>query len=216
MLLGALLRALLPGCVALRAGAIAAHVGPIWPEEAARVARAADGRRAEFAAGRSLARQALADLGAAPCALPSSPGGAPAWPAGYLGSITHSRDQAAAAVARQTDLRALGIDLESGLRFKPGMERLVLLPAEIAALPTDDGRARAATLRFCAKEAFYKMQYPLTGQRLGFHDAQVDLHPDGSIRLTLLPAVAGWPAGQVFTGHSAAGDAGNVAAFWLD
>ena len=63
MLLGALLRALLPGCVALRAGAIAAHVGPIWPEEAARVARAADGRRAEFAAGRSLARQALADLG---------------------------------------------------------------------------------------------------------------------------------------------------------
>ena len=210
-----MLHALLPGCVALRSGAIAAHADPIWPDEAARVARAADGRRAEFAAGRSLARHALAALGAPACALPSGPGGAPVWPAGYLGSITHSRDHAAAAVARQTDLRALGIDLETGLRFKPGMERLVLLPAEIETLPTQAGRALAATLRFCAKEAFYKMQYPLTGQRLGFHDARADLGDDGTVRLTLLPAVAGWPAGQIFTGRTAVRDDWVAAAFWL-
>ena len=210
-----MLRALLPDCVAVREGAVADHADPLRPTEAARVARAVDSRRAEFAAGRSLARQALAALGGPDCALPSGPGGAPDWPAEYVGSITHSRGQVAAAVARRADLRALGIDLESGVRFKPGMERLVLLPDEIAALPADAGRALAATIRFCAKEAFYKMQYPLTGQRLGFLDARVEYAGDGDIRLTLLPAVAAWPQGQVFTGRYAAHDDWIAAAFWL-
>jgi len=210
-----MLRALLPDCVAVREGAVADNADPLRPAEAARVARAADSRRAEFAAGRSLARQALAALGGPDCAVPSGQDGAPVWPAGYVGSITHSRGQVAAAVVLRADLRALGIDLEAGVRFQPGMERLVLLPDEIAALPADAGRALAATVRFCAKEAFYKMQYPLTGRRLGFLDAKVDCTGDGDIRLTLLPAVAAWPAGQLFTGRYAARDDRVAAAFWL-
>ena len=169
------MHSLLPDSIIVRQGDVAANVGPVWPEETSRISGATECRRAEFAAGRTLARQALAALGALPCAIPAGPDGAPQWPAGFVGSIAHSRRHAVAAVALQTDIAALGIDIEDGARFKPTMERMVLLPAEIAALPTDASRPLAATILFCAKEAFYKMQYPLSGLRLTFQDATVEI-----------------------------------------
>ena len=41
-------------------------------------------------------------------------------------------------------------------------------------MPEGERRA-AAALIFSAKEAFYKCQYPLTTQSLGFHDASVQI-----------------------------------------
>ena len=209
------MRDLLPPCVAVRQGYVADFAAPIWPEEAPRVARAVAGRRAEFAAGRALAREALAEFGVLPCAVPSAVDGAPRWPEGFIGSIAHSGAQVVAAIARQQDLRALGIDLEVGIRFKPGMERLVLRPEEIATLPTDATRALASTILFCAKEAFYKMQYPLTRARLGFQDARVALVSETEFHLTLLANTTMFASNHQFTGHYFATPNSITAALWL-
>jgi 4'-phosphopantetheinyl transferase EntD len=58
----------------------------------------------------------------------------------------------------------------------------------VRSLPVPE-QAAAVTLIFAAKEAFYKCQYPLVRERLGFPDARV--------------AVAGWgDAGGTFAIHA--------------
>jgi len=61
----------------------------LFPEEEAVIANAVDKRRREFATARACARAALAKLGLPP--VPIVPGfrGAPQWPSGVVGSITH-------------------------------------------------------------------------------------------------------------------------------
>ena len=72
----------------------------LFPAEAAIVARAVERRKDEFATIRRCARTALAELGVP--AGPILPGvrGAPVWPAGIVGSMTHCVGYRAAAVAR--------------------------------------------------------------------------------------------------------------------
>jgi 4'-phosphopantetheinyl transferase EntD len=48
--------------------------------------------------------------------------------------------------------------------------------------------AAAVTLIFSAKEAFYKCQYPLTGEPLGFHDVRVEAAPGPSEGMFLIHA----------------------------
>src|SRR6266851_1633075 len=90
----------------LPAGAVAAEsFGPpryrkLLPAEAAAIATANPARRTEFAAGRAVARAALAGLDVP--AGPILPGraGEPRWPDGVVGSITHCAGYRACAVAR--------------------------------------------------------------------------------------------------------------------
>lgn len=69
-------------------------------------------RQREFATARSCARTALARLGVPPVPVLASPRGAPRWPAGVVGSITHCDGYRAAAVAYTRDVVSLGIDAE--------------------------------------------------------------------------------------------------------
>src|ERR1700761_3617241 len=71
----------------------------LFPDEEALLGRAVEKRRREFAAGRGCARRALAALGLPPAPLLPGEGGAPRWPDGVVGSITHCAGYAAAAVA---------------------------------------------------------------------------------------------------------------------
>jgi 4'-phosphopantetheinyl transferase EntD len=173
---------LLAPCVAIAEGEIAGVAGSPWPEEEDAVRRAVEGRRREFAAGRILARRALAAVGAPAGPIPAGPDRAPRWPAGFVGSIAHSRDYAEAAAARLADIASVGVDVEEPTRFDLDLEPYLLTPSE-----TDRhlGRLRGAerqavtAIIFCAKEAWYKAQYPLTGRRLGFHDVEAELAGDG-------------------------------------
>jgi 4'-phosphopantetheinyl transferase EntD len=73
-------------------------------------------------------------------------------------------------------MSAIGIDSEIAASVKPELWRGICTPAETAwlrSLPQTE-QAAAATLIFSAKEAFYKCQYPLLGERLGFQDASVE------------------------------------------
>ncbi|MEM7435734.1 MAG: 4'-phosphopantetheinyl transferase, partial [Myxococcota bacterium] len=90
------------------------HVGALLPEEASIVAGAVPRRVSEFTAGRTCARQALSKLkGPSGYALLQGEDRGPIWPTGFVGSITHADFWCAAAVARESDVRAVGIDIES-------------------------------------------------------------------------------------------------------
>jgi 4'-phosphopantetheinyl transferase EntD len=175
---------LAPAFVMVAEGAIEDIEGALFAEESARVASAHPKRKREYAAGRILARRAIAGLGGPEGAIGADSAGAPQWPAGLIGSITHSDAYAAAAVARTIDALGIGLDVEAVSRFHPGLEPRVLTPEEIAthldgASPAI--RQRRTAILFCAKEAFYKAQFALTGLRLGFRDVQVTLDFDASV-----------------------------------
>ena len=131
---------------------------PLHPGEAALVAGAVDKRRREFAAGRTCARAALAQMGLATPALLRAPNGAPLWPPGVAGSITHTQGYACAGGGASYSFAAMGVDAE-----RVGGVGDELLPrlfddqerARLMAMMAEDRRI-AATLGFSAKEACFK------------------------------------------------------------
>lgn len=130
----------------------------LHPEEEAIVARAAPKRRRDFALGRTCARLALAGLGHEDAMIGQGEGGAPLWPAGMVGSITHTSGYAAALAAEARLFSGIGVDAErvGGVgqdlwpRLFDDAERDHLMGLDEA------GRAIGATLLFSAKEACYK------------------------------------------------------------
>ncbi|MGC2997749.1 4'-phosphopantetheinyl transferase family protein [Streptomyces sp. G35A] len=148
----------------------------LLPGEEARVRRAVPARRQEYATARRCARSALADLGLPPVPLPAGPSGAPRWPDGVIGSITHCRGYRAAAVARTTGTAALGIDAERHLPLPGGGLKVIAHDEELRSL----GRLERAhpdirwdTLLFSAKEAVYKAWFPHFPHKLSFRDASL-------------------------------------------
>lgn len=175
----------------------------LFPEEERHVARAVARRRGEFGTVRMLARSALARLGG-PC-VPLLPGerGAPAWPAGFTGSMTHCHGYRGAAVARVAGpapgpdaggpvgggpvggqgLASVGIDAEPNEPLPgEGLLRVITLPEErpkLGALAARWPRVCWERLVFSAKESVYKAWFPLTGRWLGFEDAVIDFSGTG-------------------------------------
>lgn len=151
---------------------------PLWPGELPAAGSMSDKRLREFSAGRYCARAALADLGIEPVALPVGPGRAPVWPAGIVGSISHTDDIAIAVVARQAALRSLGIDVESSDPLGADLLPLVCRDEERIALRTTGPQLLdGAKLIFSAKESIYKCLWPLTGTFLEFHALGIRVDP---------------------------------------
>lgn len=121
-------------------------------------------------AARMVARTLLAASGSPGAELPRTAGGAPRWPAGFIGALAHDDDVAVAVVAPQGGIAGVGIDVEPALALPADLIDRVATPAERAWLRGD---AVAARLVFCIKEAVYKACHPLDGRYLDFHDAEV-------------------------------------------
>jgi 4'-phosphopantetheinyl transferase EntD len=184
----------------------------LFPVEEESVNRAVDKRRREFRTARGCARQAMAGLGLPPAAIPRGDRGAPQWPPGVVGSITHCAGYRGAAVAHTRDLLTIGLDAEPDDLLPEGVLDRVSLPDERARL-----RELAATapgiswdrLLFCAKEATYKAWFPLAKSWLGFEDADITINAaGGTFQVRLLvegPVIAGSPLAG-FTGRWLAGD----------
>ncbi|WP_433124903.1 4'-phosphopantetheinyl transferase family protein [Micromonospora sp. CA-240977] len=155
---------------------------PLFPEEEHLVVRAVAKRRREFATGRRCAREALAKLGHPAVPLTAGERGAPRWPDGVVGSITHCAGYRAAAAAPAALLRAVGVDAEPHEALPPGILDVIADAGErdlIARLHANDPSVHWDRLLFCAKEAVYKAWFPLTHRWLGFDDAAVSLDPVG-------------------------------------
>ncbi|WP_190100875.1 4'-phosphopantetheinyl transferase family protein [Streptomyces griseoflavus] len=189
---------------------------PLYPEEETLIRRAVLKRRREFTAVRSCARRAMEKLGVPPRAVLPGERGAPIWPRGLAGSMTHCQGYCAAALVRAGDLASVGIDAEPHAPLPEGVLRSVALPQEagrIAALAGDVPAVHWDRLLFSAKEAVYKAWFPLTGEWLDFGEADIDLFTDdgeparGGFRAALLvpgPLVGGRRVSH-FSGRWAAG-----------
>lgn len=174
-------RQLLPVSIFAVEDAVGRVSGALGEAEAAAVAGAGQKRRSEFTAGRSLAREGLAALGVPAGELLADAQGAPIWPAAVTGCITHAAGRIAVAIALRTQAQALGIDMEAVTRFHRGLEAQVLTDHEIRtqlAVGSDAERQARNAVLFCAKEAWFKCQFPIARRRLGFLDAQVEVDWD--------------------------------------
>lgn len=158
---------------------------PDWfPEEEALVARAVAKRRNEFATVRRLARTALGSLGVPRVPLLPGRRGAPQWPDGIVGSMTHCAGYRGAVATRSTAFASVGIDAEPHEPLPEGVIDAVSLPEErerLAAWPALGAGVFADRLLFSAKESVFKTWYPLTGQELGFDEASITFTCDTAV-----------------------------------
>ncbi|MBF7731266.1 4'-phosphopantetheinyl transferase family protein [Pseudomonas sp. N040] len=176
----------------------------------ASVLRAAAKRQTEFLAGRLCARAALAGHGRQALAEDREEDGAPRWPTGLCGSITHSKGLAAAVVGTRQDWQGLGLDAEAVLdpaRAQHLVGQILTADEQQRLAGLDDSeQAWLISLTFCSKESLFKALYPLVRQRFYFQDAELlDCQPDGDLQLRLLRDLGPqWPAGSLLHGQHAA------------
>jgi 4'-phosphopantetheinyl transferase EntD len=164
------------------AGVVAAELTGAPPEglltdlESSVISRCSEKRIIDFTGGRLCARRALEELGVQGFSLLPALDRTPLWPEGLVGSITHTRGYSAAVVGRRTELAALGLDSELMASVHEELWPRICAPPELARLQTlpSAQRAAGATLIFAAKEAFYKCQYPITGEWLEFEDIEIE------------------------------------------
>jgi 4'-phosphopantetheinyl transferase EntD len=133
-------------------------------------------RRAEFTAGRTCAREALALLGVARMPILRGKQNEPLWPEGVVGSITHCKGYCAAAVAPLNLCGGIGIDAEPNESLPRGTLGLIARQRE------QDWIQNATKheicwdrLLFCIKESLYKLWYPLERRWLDFDQADVEI-----------------------------------------
>jgi len=176
----------------------------LFPAEEALIARAVRKRRAEFATGRLCARNALGALGLEPAPILPGQNGAPQWPSGVVGSITHCAGYRAAAVARAREVVTIGLDAEPAQPLPGGVLGLVTRPDErdrLCELARDAPGVCWDRLLFSAKESVYKAWFPLARRWLGFDDADITIDAaNGTFQARLLtapPAPAGVPPAGV-------------------
>lgn len=185
-------------------GAAPAALAPV-PSEAALVAQSGPGRREEFALGRWCARNALAQLGQPKRPILRTIDRAPAWPEGFVGSITHTQDYVAAIAAPARRFTAIGIDAERCCSVTRDLWPDLFTDAERARLVTlGDQAGELATIMFSAKEAYFKAFHPHLRQWLDFRQMEIDAG-DGSWSASPASGAGAqaWPAA---TGRFAVGD----------
>jgi 4'-phosphopantetheinyl transferase EntD len=146
-------------------------------------------RRRHFTLGRLAAHRALETAGLSrDFAVLKGERGEPIWPEGWVGTITHAGDLAAAAVAREADYVGVGLDVEELSRqVDMGITSHICLPEELPWIQggaeefsgrTADDNARLKML-FSAKEAVFKAFYPIEEIYLDFVDACL-IYDEGS------------------------------------
>jgi 4'-phosphopantetheinyl transferase EntD len=153
----------------------------IHPNEEIHVARSAPKRRRDFALGRACARAALTGLGHGDAAIARSENGAPLWPPGIAGSITHTDGYAAALAGESSRFAGIGIDAEQVGGVTPDLWPRLFTGPEQDRLRNEADPLCAATLLFSAKEASYKA-WVLKGA-LAFHEITVTLNAGGFVAI---------------------------------
>lgn len=165
----------------------------MFSSEAAVVEGAVAERRREFGTVRYCARQALRKFGVPAAPVLPDRDGAPRWPAGLVGSMTHCAGYRAAVVARSHDLRGVGIDAEPHAAVPDPALDLILRDEEgvlLSALAADGPDLHWDRVLFCAKEAVFKAWFPLTRRWLDFADVSVTVRLDGTFRARLRAAAS--------------------------
>ena len=186
--------------------------GILTDDESDAVAAALPARRAEFATGRVLGHRALDALGVRCGSIPVARSGAPVWPAGVVGSITHCVGLRACAVGRRDAHAGIGIDATPARPLPGGvLARIADLGSAPVAAGLDALRAAGIaapdSVLFAAAEAVAKARTSAHDGWHGIDGAHVALHPDGSfaVRARRGPAFTGTGRWAVTGGLALAG-----------
>lgn len=171
------LRALFPQDVVTADLHGSGDVASLHPDELSATHGFAAKRIAEFAAGRSCARRALKELGYAGVALLPNADRTARFPAGVVGSITHTDGYCAVSVARAARFDGIGLDAELVGRVTPETWPQLFTSDELVRLERSEetNRGALATIVFSAKETFYKCQFLLTQEWVDFQDVAIEL-----------------------------------------
>ena len=149
--------------------------GDSHPDECEDIAAAAPARQREFTAGRLLARALGETLGLPPIPLRRAEDRSPLWPADRTGSLSHCDTLCAAAVGKRSAFQSVGVDIETIGRVEQKLWPTLFTEKEAGYFSSlaPDTVALETTLFFSAKESFYKCQYPLTQEWVGFQDVEI-------------------------------------------
>jgi 4'-phosphopantetheinyl transferase EntD len=119
----------------------------------------------------------MAELGLAPTAILPGARGAPLWPEGVIGSMTHCLDYCAAAVSLDKRIKAIGIDAEID---EPLPDKTIIgmiasreEQSHLKDLQGSQPGINWDRLLFSAKESIFKAWYPFLGIELEFENAQL-------------------------------------------
>jgi 4'-phosphopantetheinyl transferase EntD len=159
----------LPNGLRLRSSDAIDRTGDLYASELRTITGAVESRRREFSSVRWLARQGLAEIGVAAQPIPPGPDRAPVWPAGVVGSMTHSRSVCGAVVGSAEQYEGVGIDLELSEVDVRDLGDMILSTSERQENLSEE-RLR---LIFSAKESVYKCIYPIHRIFLDFHDLEI-------------------------------------------
>ena len=109
-------------------------------------------------------------------ALPTGHLGAPCWPAGAVGSITHDAGYCLAVAGPASRVTGIGIDWcdDTRLPSLPELAEQIVADAERGALAHASSAARHLQRLFCAKEAVVKASSALVGQFLELRQIVID------------------------------------------
>jgi len=149
--------------------------GDPHPDEWEDSASAAPNRQKEFAAGRLLARALSEQLGLPPAPLRRAEDRAPLWPDDRAGSLSHCDTLCVAAIGKRSAVQSVGVDVETIGRVEQKLWTTLFTEEEAGYFSSlaPDTVALETTLFFSAKESFYKCQYPLTQEWVGFQDVEI-------------------------------------------
>jgi 4'-phosphopantetheinyl transferase EntD len=167
---------------------------PVCPAEEALIAKAVNKRKREFRAGRNCAHALFKEHGIACDALLRGMQREPAWPEGWVGSISHTEGMCAVAIAPQSRFLGIGLDVEQDTPLPDGVGKMICSPSEqdhISLLKAKNkyrfGSLALDKVIFSAKESFHKVYFPLNHRTLDFLDARVDFDPtDNAFTATIL------------------------------
>ncbi|HTZ73408.1 MAG TPA: 4'-phosphopantetheinyl transferase superfamily protein [Candidatus Aquilonibacter sp.] len=160
-------------------------------------------RRNEFSLGRCAARLALQNSGYKTFSpLLQKVGREPAWPTGFVGSITHCGKWAIAAAAKADSVHSIGIDLEdSSAILVDEMIDLVCTEAERTLMFGTRSPKQELAAVFSAKEAAYKALFPICHKFFAFHAIELLWLPERCIFIGTLreELAADFPPGYCLT-----------------
>lgn len=163
----------------------------LFPEELRVLRSARPRRRRDFERVRACAREALSRAGLPAVPILPDGAGAPQWPSGIVGSMTHAAGYEASAVATAARVRAIGIDGEPAEPLPSGVWDIVATREEKASIPTHRfGQPPWQRLVFSAKESVYKAWYPVHRTWLDFADIEIRPERDGTFRAAVRQAEA--------------------------
>ncbi|MCG7498647.1 4'-phosphopantetheinyl transferase superfamily protein [Vibrio sp. Of7-15] len=134
-------------------------------------------RQAEFFAGRLASNLCIRKLGIkVPSEIKMDKLGAPIWPNGYRGSISHTSAYAAALISRSPNIQFVGIDIEE---LMPDIQacrvsKYVANEIELSILSASlESYSERVTCAFSTKEAIFKALYPYIERHFGFDSARI-------------------------------------------